>query len=329
MPNPGKINLLLAFVFAGVTALAGTVPERDSVNYFHYYRLINEARYYMYHQDYTQSRKYFDEAFALGLTAANYDLYDYARVVCEMGDTKSAIGILKTLNKTADMLRDSTYFTDIPLATRKQLAAEAEERKNATKEKFEPSAVPAGRLEDEKHVQKLAENMFAWRQMNLDELSGGDSIRKQQLMDSLRAVGKQKYKEIGEYLLQKGLASFRVGLDYSTNSDIRYFLFQADSLWYVQNKNFLKQQVALGHLSPTVVFNYNRHLGAQLKDTLTTAETYFELVNEWGISPYFELENYYHANKGFAPARMRYYDLYEQEKYRFNCTDFNTETKTE
>lgn len=288
----------------------------DTVSYLDYYRFVNEGRYSMYHQDYSQAKTYYAQAFSLGLAPANYDRYDYARVLCEMGDTSSAISILKTLTKTADMQRDSTYFTDIALSTRQNLAAQAEERRNATSEKFELN-------EDEKYVQKLAEHIFAYRSLNLEQISGGDSIRRKQLMDSLTAVGSEKYRQIGEYLVQKGLGSFRVGLDYSNNSDIKYFLFQADSMWYVQNLDFLKRQVALGNLSPTVVFNYNRHLGAQLKDTLTSPEAYFKLVNEWGISPYFELEYYYHANKGFAPARMRYYDLYEQEKYRFNCTDFN------
>jgi len=196
------------------------------------------------------------------------------------------------------------------------LVEQAENRQQILRENYESN-------EEEKRVQKLAENIFNYRNYRGDTISAGNDVRKQRIIDSIHAIADKNYQLIGEFIVEKGFAPFRMGLEYSNNSDLRYFLFQVDSTWYIKNKDFIKNEIAKGNLSPNALYMYNRHLTIQLKDSLTTPEMYFNLLNEWGISPYFEWENFTLPRKGFASARMRYYDLYEQEKYRFNCIDFN------
>jgi len=327
-----KSKLLLLFLLP----LLNVFAQKDTANYIDYYRRINEANYYFYlaEPDYLQAKTYFEKAFSLKLKAFDADLYNYAKVLFEIGDTSKSIGILEQNRYSERLLSDTNYFRDLSPSRRMGLFRKGFEKYlQSEKEQDLFLNTKEGKIINQV-ITKYQRDITFYRD-TLDE-STYDSLMLALKKDSLWLKIKNDFVLLEPFFLKNG---FFEGIRFN---DIMYiqinslFLAKVDTSFFRLHHSFLMDQIKKGYLSPeTYARAYDSYqLKSDLKserygyimrnlDKKMTASNYFKLCNEIGLSPYCtNIPDYRNNYRALFLGLNQFYKEFKENKLKYNCVYF-------
>ena len=307
--------------------------EKSDVNYLHYYRIINEAEYYYYNYDYQQAKPLFEKAFQLGPKPMEYDKRNFARTLSSLGDTLGAIKQLTNNIFAFGMEKDTFYYNDISLSTKLKLSSEAGRLREEQDSLRKTSII----YQMSEKYYKQDQHLRFYLQDTLPGKYRSDSLREKREIDSIWNIDRINMAQMDSIFQIHGFMAHPDDFMISPLT-VGLFMLHVEPEYYIKNKDFLLEQVGKGQLSAEryalgldkMIYLSNDlpvhyEMFANLMDSTLTAEEFFKRKNEFGMSPYFDFRSkkYTKPKPGMLPNTSRFYEVYRNEKYKYNCEDYN------
>lgn len=327
-----KSKFLLFFLLPFLNVFA----QKDTANYIDYYKRINEANYYFYlaEPDYLQAKTYFEKAFSLKLNVFDADLYNYAKVLYEIGDTTKSIVILEKNRYSERLLSDTNYFRDLSPSRRMNLFRKGFEN-YLQNEKQQDLFLNTEEGKIINQVITKYQQDIAFYKDTLDEYKY-DSVILASKKDSLRLKIKHDFMTLQPFFLKHG---FFEGIKFN---DIMYiqinslFLNNVDTSFFRKHHLFLMDQIKKGNLSPeTYARAYDSYqLSSNLKserygyimrniDKNISPNNYFKFCNEIGLSPYCtNIPDYRNNYRSLLIGTNQFFKTFKDNKLKYNCVYF-------
>ena len=293
-------------------------------NYIKYHRIINEAEYSFYQQDYNASSQQYSQAFKKVKQPFERDMYFYAVSLWEIHERDQAIMLMDTLYGLDWILSESGYFDDMDLLLKEDLL-----RSNV-----ENTELILIRRNESKYAALIDSLWLADQAKRIPHRDFQiefpfDTVRQKSLWEEINTVDAMNIAFLDSLIKADGFFG-GINMPESPNS-LGHFLIHHPT-WVLNNEKWLLKAIKKGAIFPadyariydkallergdsTVYYGY---FGTKLGNV--TPETIFKRCKRIGLSPYYIKTTPLPRKNGVAPInRHFYYDYYELNKDKFCC----------
>lgn len=315
---------LVLFLFCLNTCFAS-----EDTTYIHYYNCRNEAYFHFYEQDFKTAKIYFDKAFSLKSTPFELDEYAYAMTLSELGDTTTAINLLKRIKKTMFILKDTSYFKNISSSTKQKLSTDAIIREKVFYDSVTSQSV---QIALDKLKTRDQELRFLIQEFQLKYEK--DTLIQKRLIDSILVLDKVNHQVMDSLYKITGFIGNGPSDNFYNFINLNTFITHSGADYYTENAQFLQKELKEGRLPPEVYalgidrffyknFDLPEYYGfhTHLIDTTVKPEEYFKRLTSIGLNPYLYTKKriFYRIEvKGKIP-KSAYYDYFKANKDKFNA----------
>jgi tetratricopeptide (TPR) repeat protein len=304
-----------------ITAVALTSCKTN--NYLKYHRIVNEAEYSYFNEDYQTASELFEKAFKKVPVPFEVDIEFYSKALWEIGEYEKSISLLDTIGLSEIALTKMGFYKGMDSLTQQKLIQTSNERTVRIKQELSENPICAifdsldkRDQEARLHWQEIAENYpndsikknLAWA-----EVDNADSLNLL-VVDSLFEIH-----------------GFIGGVYFPYDPLIMHLTMTHQVDWVQANSRLFKRAIKQGRLTPVVYARaFDKGLlcngdsvvcYGQYTDKLSgvsEVEVYLA-SSKIGVSPYFEEYVHYPNTKGRQPKKHVYYEYYAAQKDRFNC----------
>lgn len=295
-----------------------------STNYLKYHRIVSEAEYSFYHNDYETASYLYNKAFQKVRIPFENDMYYFSASLWEVGEHEKAIALLDTLWVTDYALTKSGFFTDIDTVLRNEIITS-----NRIKVKdieliraASPLLTIFNAIEERDQIaRKNAIEIYASYPNDSLKLEKANKIVNE--TDSLNLL-------IVDSLIK--IHGFIGGVYFPANPKIMHLFIVHKSDWIYNNPKVFLKAIKQGRLLPEdYAVSYDRAMLGYKNDTVVKYGQYtnkltgvdpeyvFKESKRIGVSPYYKEWLQFPKRKGSVPEKHFYYEYYEANKKQFKC----------
>ncbi|MCC7454917.1 MAG: hypothetical protein IT222_12175 [Crocinitomix sp.] len=293
-------------------------------NYLKYHRIVNEAEYSFFNEDYQTASELFEKAFKKVPIPFENDMHYLSASLWEIGEFERSVALLDTLHGVEYALTKSGFYQGMDSITRNEIIQN-------NKEKI---AV----IDRRRANNPIVDVLVAVNKRDLVARSHWQEIVNDNPNDSL--LSKQAWSEVDRVdsinlLVIDSLFEihgFIGGVFYPANLIIMHISLLHQLEWVYNNPKLFKKAIKQGRLVPCYyAIAYDKAMLYYKNDTIVqygqfstklngvSPEEVFKAASKIGVSPYFEEWVHFPREKGRQPKKHFYYEYYAAKKDRFNC----------
>jgi tetratricopeptide (TPR) repeat protein len=292
-------------------------------NYLTYHRIVNEAEYSFFNDDYQTASELFAKAFKKVPVPFESDIYYYSKALWEIGEYQHSISLLDTLGLSEAALTKVGFYKGMDSLTQQKLIQT--DKEIAVRIKQEIAENPICAIFDaidkrdqaaRRHYQEIVDSHPN------DSIKRNLAWKEVEMVDSLNLLVIDSLFEIHGF----------IGGIYTEYNPLMINLTMLHQLeWVYNNPRIFKKAIKQGRLLPRdYAIAYDKAMLSRGDTTVrygqfntklngVSPEEVFKEANKIGVSPYFEEWVHFPNTKGRQPHKHLYYDYYKTHKDRFSC----------
>lgn len=292
-------------------------------NYIKYHRIINEAEYSFYNEDYQTAAQLYGKAFNKVKIPIEADMYFYAASLWEIGEQAQSMALMDTMLYLEWKLTKTGFFQGMDSLTMRELIQKNEAKVAVINQRRdnEPLLIVFDSINerDQKPRRNINEVLANYPMDTLKIWQAGREVAKADSINQLT---------VDSLIKQHG---FIGGVHFPANPQIMHLFLMHSLEWVYHNPRLFRKAIRQGRLLPQdFAVPYDKSLlwykgeetvrYGQFTNKLqgVSPEKVFKEARKIGISPYFiELNN--PQKRGRQPEKHFYYEYYKERKDRFRC----------
>jgi tetratricopeptide (TPR) repeat protein len=293
-------------------------------NYLKYHRIVNEAEYSFFNEDYKTASELYTKAFKKVPTPFEDDMYYLSASLWEIGEFDQSIALLDTLPDLESKLTESGFYQGMDPALHRDLILKNWKRRTLIIERYANDPLIAVMDSVVKRDLKARDDYFG-----LINAGESDSLTIEAALQEFKATNARNLTTIDSLFSIHGYLG---GVYYPRSILFNLTVLSLKTDWVYNHPDQAKKAIKQGRLLPGLYANaYDRAMLYYTKDTLVrygqytsylngvSPEEVFEDAKKIGVSPYFDETIHFPTKKGRQPQKHLYYDYYKTHKDRFNC----------
>ena len=309
-----------SFLVIWVLTLSGLYSCKS--NYLQYHRLVCEAEYSFYNEDYENAENFYAKAFRKVNIPVESDMYFYSVSAWEVGERDKAIELLDTLYGLEWKLTKSGYFQGMDTILRAKLIKENKVKRDEIDRRREshPYFVIFDSIDArDQRVRRNWENvMFKYP---------GDTLKRKlawmevDRIDSLNLITVDSLIDIHGFI---------GGAKFPAHPKIMHLTMLHQLEWVYSNPRIFKKAIKEGSLLPEgyaigydkallILYGKSNVKYGQFRSELSdvSPEKVFKNSKKIGVSPYYSEWVFFPGKRGLKPQQHFFYEYYKSKKSSF------------